>query len=101
VIDFERTLWADPLMEAQFRPLSWSGVTQSMRGYGKTEFTPAELSRCRLYTLHLALVMHVECYFRQYDTDEVFNSSRELIASTMAWLKENDRPQQTMAPLRE
>ncbi|HEY4084111.1 MAG TPA: aminoglycoside phosphotransferase family protein [Burkholderiaceae bacterium] len=89
IIDFERALWAEPLMEAQFRPLSWSGVTESMRGYGKTEFTLTELRRCWLYTLHLALVMHVECYFRHYGTDEIFNKSREMIASAMAWLEAN------------
>lgn len=87
LIDFERALWADPLMEAQFRPLSWSGVDDAMRGYGKTTFTPTELRRCWLYTLHLALVMHVECYFRHYGTDDIFNQSRGLIASAMAWLE--------------
>lgn len=87
IIDFERALWAEPLMEAQFRPLAWEGVTDSMRGYGKTEFTPNELRRCWLYLLHLALVMHVECYFRHYGSDEIFHKSRELIASAMQWLQ--------------
>ncbi len=87
IIDFERALWAEPLMEAQFRALSWEGVTESMRGYGKVEFTASELRRCWLYLLHLALVMHVECYFRHYGTDEVFNNSRRLIGSAMAWLQ--------------
>jgi len=89
IIDFERALWAEPLMEAQFRPLSWEGVTQAMHGYGKTEFTPNELRRSWLYLLHLALVMHVECYFRHYGSDEIFIQSRELIASAMAWLQAN------------
>lgn len=87
IIDFERALWAEPLMEAQFRSISWEGVTESMVGYGKTEFTPDELRRCWLYLLHLALVMHVECYFRHYGSDEIFNKSRELIASAMTWLQ--------------
>lgn len=87
IIDFERALWAEPLMEAQFRSLSWDGVTQAMHGYGKTEFTPNELRRCWLYLLHLALVMHVECYFRHYGSDDIFNKSRELIASAMTWLR--------------
>lgn len=89
IIDFERALWAEPLMEAQFRPLAWSGVTDSMRGYGKTSFTPAQMRRCWLYTLHLALVMHVECFYRHYGTDEVLRNSRELIASAMRWLRSN------------
>ncbi|MVN86642.1 phosphotransferase [Deinococcus sp. HMF7620] len=86
LIDFERALWAEPLMEAQFRPLFGEGVTPPMEGYGQTTFTPAEEQRMHLYTLHLALVMHTECAYRQYDTDEIFNFSRDLIRREMAWL---------------
>jgi len=89
IIDFERALWADPLMEAQFRSLSWEGVTQAMHGYGKSEFTPNELRRSWLYLLHLALVMHVECFYRHYGSDEIFNKSKDLISSAMTWLQAN------------
>jgi aminoglycoside phosphotransferase (APT) family kinase protein len=90
IIDFERALWAEPLMEAQFRALSFGdGVTNSMRGYGKTSFTVAEEQRCWLYTLHLALVMNTECYYRNYDTDTIYNLSLQLIAGAMEWLKAN------------
>lgn len=89
IIDFERAMWAEPLMEAQFRPLSYSGVSDSMRGYGKTSFSFEEQQRCYLYTLYLALVMHVECFYRNYDTDSIYNLSRELLAGALAWLKAN------------
>lgn len=89
IIDFERALWAEPLMEAQFRQFGEGGVTNSMRGYGKTSFTFAEEQRNHLYSLHLALVMHVECFYRNYDTDDIFNFSRQYIGSTMAWLNAN------------
>lgn len=90
IIDFERALWAEPLMEAQFRPFSYGyGVTNSMRGYGKTSFTFAEEQRCQLYSLHLALVMNTECYYRNYDNDFAFNLSREWLGATMKWLKAN------------
>jgi aminoglycoside phosphotransferase (APT) family kinase protein len=89
IIDFERTLWAEPLMEAQFRQLFDSGITNSIRGYGKTSFTFAEEQRNHLYSLHLALVMNTECYYRNYDTDEIFNLSRQFISVTMEWLKAN------------
>ena len=88
ILDFERALWAEPLMEAQFRQLFGAG-DQSLHGYGKTEFTAAEEQRKHLYALHLALVMHVECYYRHYDTDDIFNYSRQYIADTMAWLVAN------------
>jgi aminoglycoside phosphotransferase (APT) family kinase protein len=90
IIDFERALWADPLMEAQFRSLSLGlGVTDAMRGYGKTTFAFAEEQRCQLYTLHLALVMNTECHYRNYDTDSVYNISRRLMGASMEWLKAN------------
>lgn len=89
LIDFERALWAEPLMEAQFRPLFGEGVTPPMEGYGQTTFTPVEERRMHLYTLHLALVMHTECAYRQYDTDEVFTFSRDLIRREMTWLTAN------------
>jgi aminoglycoside phosphotransferase (APT) family kinase protein len=90
IIDFERALWADPLMEAQFRMLFFGqDITPSLRGYGKTSFTFAEGQRNYLYSLHLALVMHTECFYRNYDTDAIFNMSRQFIGDAMAWLKAN------------
>ncbi len=89
LLDFERVLWGDPLMEAQFRALSWGGVTQSLVGYGKTEFTPAEDVRNHLYTLHLGLVMRTEDYYRHYDTDEVSKMGLVMIAANMQLLREN------------
>jgi aminoglycoside phosphotransferase (APT) family kinase protein len=89
IIDFERALWADPLLEAQFRALAFGGVSDSMRSYGKTTFTPEEDARCHLYTLHLALVMKAECYYRNYDTDEVSTIATQLIGPTLTWLRAN------------
>ncbi len=89
LLDFERALWADPLMEAQFRALAFGGVTDSLRGYGKTDFTHAEQQRNHLYTLHLALVMKTEGYYRSYDTHEVANLAMMLLIPAMMWLKEN------------
>ena len=89
ILDIERALWADPLMEAQFRALSWGSVSENMRGYGKTTFVHEELESCHLYTLHLALVMKTECYDRNYDTDEVSGMAMNLMAPAMKWLQEN------------
>src|SRR6266498_64612 len=89
IIDFERALWAEPLMEAQFRQFGDASITNSMRGYNKTSFTFAEEQRKHLYSLHLALVMQTECSYRNYDTDDVFNFSRQFLSATMEWLKTN------------
>lgn len=89
ILDFERVLWAEPLMEAQFRYFGGDPVSHAMRGYGKTEFTSAEERRKRLYDLHLALVMNTECYYRNYDTDDILNFSKSYLAASMEWLKTN------------
>ncbi len=89
LLDFERALWGDPLLEAQFRALAFEGVSDSLRGYGKTEFTHEEDQRCHLYTLHLALVMKTEGYYRNYDTDMVSNLAKMLLIPTMLWLEEH------------
>jgi len=89
IIDFERALWADPLMEAQFRALAFGGISESMRGYGKTTFTPEEEERCYLYTLHLALVVRTESYYREYNSAEIDGLATHLLTTSMNWLKSN------------
>ena len=87
VIDFERALWGDPLMEVQFRPLFDEGNTNTMRGYGKTSLSRSEAHRCQLYTLYLALIMHAENAYRKYDTHGAYELSRQLLRATMDWLQ--------------
>ncbi len=89
ILDFERALWAEPLMEAQFRDIGGNRVVNSLRGYGKTSFTHTEEQRNQLYSLHLALVMNTECYYRNYDSDFAFKISSLLMNDSMAWLKAN------------
>lgn len=89
VLDFERVMWAEPLMEAQFRALDWGGGSESMVGYGKTTFTPEEIQRCKLYTFYLGLVMKTECYYRNYGSDEIGNMALGIIARMLKWLQEN------------
>lgn len=88
IIDFERALWADPLMEAQFRPLAFGELPESLIGYGKTTFTSEEDGRNHLYTLLLALVMVSECYYRDYDTDEVRNFALKLLNTAVNALRD-------------
>jgi aminoglycoside phosphotransferase (APT) family kinase protein len=89
VIDFERAMWAEPLMEVQFRALSWGDISQSMVGYGKTTFSAEEQERCALYTLYFGLIMQTECYYRNYGSDEISNMALGIIRLAMQWLTEN------------
>lgn len=88
LLDFERVLWGDPLLEAQFRPL-FGEENGYLRGYGKTHFTHAEDVRCHLYSLHLGVVAKTECYYRLYETDHMANWAMNLLVPALKWLQEN------------
>jgi fructosamine-3-kinase len=89
LLDFERALWGDPLMEAQFRPIFGRFGADILRGYGKTTFTPEEVRRSFLYMWHLGLVMITECAYRNYDTDDIYKNGRGILAHAMNWLRTN------------
>lgn len=68
IIDFERALYADPLMEYFFSQGRDSN-SYYLEGYGKTEFTENEILRRCLYSIYLYVIMIVECPYRQYEND--------------------------------
>lgn len=67
ILDFERALWGDPLMEYYF-----SGRYDNaafLKGYGENPAAGAEAERRRaLYNLYLYLVMMIEYAFRGYES---------------------------------
>lgn len=63
IIDFERALYGDPLMEHGFMELH----PEFLSGYGKSELeAPKGQVRRRLYNLYLFLIMSIEGYYRHY-----------------------------------
>jgi aminoglycoside phosphotransferase (APT) family kinase protein len=70
IIDFERALWADPLMELNFGVMTAREAFD--RGYGidASERTPAERFRRAVYDVYVDLVMVVECSYREYGNDD-------------------------------
>ncbi len=85
VIDFERVLWADPLMEAQFFFHRADGPTTD--AYGAPLFpTPGAVVRRQLYDLYLALVMTIECAYRHYPTDDIEQLGRGALAMVLTEL---------------
>jgi aminoglycoside phosphotransferase (APT) family kinase protein len=70
VIDFERALWADPLMECNFG--AFGGVSPAFaEGYGRPMLqTESQQRRRALYNVYLYLIMIIECHYRHYDTDK-------------------------------
>jgi len=82
LIDFERALWADPLMEANFGAF---GINPSfLNGYGVKMLTsPKQKERRSLYNIYLYLIMIIECYFRKYETDQQENWAREKLITEL------------------
>lgn len=67
IVDHERALWGDPLMEAGFMnddiPI-FPAAEHFLRGYGPVDPSPGATARRRLYGVHRLLVMTVEPAFR-------------------------------------
>ena len=78
IIDFERVLWADPLMEAQFT--SRRADDERTEAYGRPLFAePGAVTRRRLYDLYLFLVMTIECAYRNYPTSDIEDLARPML----------------------
>ena len=72
VIDFERALWGDPLMETNFgyNPAD----SPFMQGYGKPMLAEAsQRQRQAIYALYLCAIMVIETYYREYPTPDQKN----------------------------
>ncbi len=89
VIDHERALYGDPLMEAGFvahHLPAFGDATAFMRGYGWTELTEGEQLRRRLYCLHLMLVMVIETVYRAHTDTTQYEWARPQLDEIMRLL---------------
>lgn len=85
VIDWERVLWGDPLMDDRFR---WHNRPRAfLEGYGKTDFTPAERRRLRWYDVYLQLTMLTESIYRQSEDEGMARWLRQSLAEAWAELE--------------
>ncbi|SDZ61148.1 Fructosamine-3-kinase [Evansella caseinilytica] len=68
IIDFERTLWADPLMEVYFGPFNDSA--SFCRGYGANPLqSKTAQNKKMLYNLYLHLILFIESFSRGYSDE--------------------------------
>ncbi len=77
IIDWERCLWGDPLMEVGFR--SYSQSTDFLRGYGIEEFTEEEKRKILWYDLYLLMIVAQEHVYRGYETADSYNWATTLL----------------------
>lgn len=71
LIDFERCLWGDILMENGFRTHELN--KSFLEGYGITCFTKNQETRILWYDIYLFLIMSQECDYRNYETRDLYH----------------------------
>ena len=89
VIDFERALWGDPLME--FIPSRLGDIAAYEAGYGQPQLATREQRLRRLlYNAYLGLVLVVEDGPRQYADKTTVEWGRGLLERAAAMLRHGD-----------
>ncbi len=85
VLDWERAMYSDPLMEERFR--NYAIHPSFLMGYGKTEFTSDERERCLWYDMAMDAAPMIEVFYRQYDDTKQYDRARDRFL--FAWRKLN------------
>ena len=88
IIDFERALWADELMEVGFRTYEYN--ENFFAGYGRVALNKSEKRRALWYDIFLLQIMRLECDYRQYDNSWAYDWSGEMIPKCVAELEKTD-----------
>jgi hypothetical protein len=79
ILDLERALWGDPLMETQFGPDECRHAT--LDAYGPTALdTRGGRIRRAAYTLYVHMVMSIEGAYRHYPDDFIGDWARSKLA---------------------
>ena len=71
IIDWERSLWADPLMEVGFR--TYVPDRDFYNGYGIERLSEKEYLRALWYDVYTMLLVSQECDYRQYETRDMYD----------------------------
>ncbi len=81
IIDFERCLWADPLMEVGFRKHEYNRAFYE--GYGIGELSCEEKRRAKWYDAYLALLWCLETDYRGYDNRDFYYVGCRVLQSSV------------------
>jgi aminoglycoside phosphotransferase (APT) family kinase protein len=85
LIDWERCLWGDPLMEVGFR--TYGSHEDFLTGYGKGTLSESESIRALWYDIYTLLLVAQECDYRMYETREFYDWSTGLLEEKMKELQ--------------
>lgn len=70
IIDWERSLWGDPLMEVGFR--TYFDHALFLKGYRMGALSEHQKRRAVWYDVYLLLLMSLECEYRKYETMDMY-----------------------------
>lgn len=84
-IDWERCLWADPLMEVGFR--TYENNVNFLKGYGLETLTPDQKKRALWYDVYLLLLIALEYEYRKYETTDMYDWSTGLLVKQLKLLE--------------
>ncbi|GMK39226.1 aminoglycoside phosphotransferase [Paenibacillus sp. CCS19] len=81
VIDFERCLWADELLEVGFR--GFANNHGFVEGYGITEWNESQRVRVQWYDMYLFLISALEFDYRHYEDRGSYNWATQMLREGM------------------
>ncbi|MET7746875.1 aminoglycoside phosphotransferase family protein [Streptomyces sp. NPDC005385] len=87
VLDHERAIYGDPLMEAGFTGIdlpAFGDPTDFMQGYGIGELSASQHVRRRLYSLCMVLSMIIETRYRGHQDTATYDFGREQLDLLMS-----------------
>ena len=76
IIDWERAVWGEPLMDDPFRYHKRN--PELLAGFGAKELSPSELRRIFWYDVLLYLTMMTEVFYREYEDDGQYHWTKGL-----------------------
>lgn len=91
LIDWERSLWADPLMEVGFR--TYGQNSDFLSGYGKETLSSQEYLRALWYDIYLMVLVAQEYTYRQYETTQMYDWSTGILTDKFAELSRYYTPE--------
>lgn len=83
LIDFERCLWADELMEVGFRTYGYN--QRFFQGYGIENLNNNQQIRAKWYDVYLFLICSIEGTYRNYETRDIYNWGTDMLKK---WITE-------------
>ena len=87
IIDWERAMWGEALMDDRFRKHNLN--KDFLDGFGKQVFTKYELKRLRWYDIILYLTMMIEVFYREFEDKGQYYWAKEQFLKVVNNSEEN------------